>query len=103
VEEEGTTANIADFVLSCRVMGRGVESCMLGLAVDHARRRGLSRVTARFRATARNKPCRDFFEASGFAGGEDADQFVWHTERQFAAPAHVRLVDLSSGPSAAPA
>lgn len=66
IEQRDETAQIVDFLLSCRVMGRKIEEVLLHLAVESARRRGLSRVEALFLPTSKNKPCLDFWKRSGF-------------------------------------
>lgn len=55
------------FLLSCRVLGRGVEHRMLRWLGDLARERGLARVEIPFLPTAKNQPARDFLEAVGAA------------------------------------
>jgi FkbH-like protein len=54
------------FLLSCRVLGRGVEHQMLNALGRIARQRGLSSVTARVIPTKKNLPARQFLE--GVAG-----------------------------------
>jgi FkbH-like protein len=63
----GEIAEISDFVLSCRVMGRKVEETMLHALARRSRARGASILSATYLATAMNAPCRRFFEASGMA------------------------------------
>jgi len=94
VEEEGDTANIVDFVLSCRVIGRRVEETMMHLAIDFARRKGLRSVSAHFKPTARNKPCRDFLERSGFDRAGDEDVFAWDASVEYPAPDGVSIAVL---------
>ncbi|OLD63218.1 MAG: hypothetical protein AUI47_09960 [Acidobacteria bacterium 13_1_40CM_2_68_5] len=83
-------AEITDFVLSCRVMGRKVEETMLSIAVHHARKLGLSRVIARYSATGRNRPCLKFFTESGFRS-EGPETFVWSVREAYRAPACVQV------------
>ena len=60
------TAEITDFILSCRAMGRRVEETMAHLIVDEARRLGAKEVIAEYQPTPRNAPCLQFWENSGF-------------------------------------
>ena len=53
------------FLLSCRVLGRGVEHQMLGRLGKIARERHLQWVDVHFTKTARNKPAHDFLETEG--------------------------------------
>jgi FkbH-like protein len=96
VEHEGAEQRIVDFVLSCRVMGRKVEEAMASLAVARAVRHGCGRVVADYRPTAKNKPCLDFWQRSGFAADAPADgaattRFQWETARAYATPSHIAL------------
>jgi FkbH-like protein len=84
VEARGGTARIVDFVLSCRVMGRRVEETMAHLAVDTARRAGLSTVVAELVPTPKNNPCLAFWKASGFT--EDGPSFTWDAGRVYPLP-----------------
>jgi FkbH-like protein len=87
---EGSTAHIVDFVLSCRVMGRRVEETMVHLAVDAARGRSCDRVVAELIPTAKNKPCLEFWERSGFRR-EAANRFVWEMQEDYALPDAISL------------
>jgi len=52
--------DIDTFLLSCRVLGRGVEHRMLARLGELAAQRGLPRVQLQWRRTAKNCPARDF-------------------------------------------
>ena len=65
VAVDGDEARLVDFVLSCRVMGRRVEPAMVHLASGLARELGARRLVATFLPTAKNDPCRRFFDESG--------------------------------------
>lgn len=88
----GTEGQVLDFVLSCRVMGRGVEQTMLYALVEEGRLLGLTRLVATYSPTPRNGPCRAFFdEGSGFARSDDGLRYVWDCAKLYAAPAHVEV------------
>jgi len=53
-------------LLSCRVLGRGVETALLGALVSDLGLAGARRLTGRFIPTAKNAPARDFFARHGF-------------------------------------
>jgi FkbH-like protein len=89
---EAQRADIADFILSCRVMGRQVEETMLHVLVERARVLGVRAIAATYQLTARNAPCLRFFQQSGWrASGEDGHCFSWQTADQYALPSHVDL------------
>lgn len=86
---EGDEGRIADWVLSCRVMGRKVEETMLAVVVAHARALGLRRVVAEYRPTAKNKPTLDFFQRSGFAARDQT--FTWAATDPYPVPPGIEL------------
>jgi FkbH-like protein len=69
LEFDGSRCAVTDFVMSCRVMARGVEQKMLDRAAAEAAERGCSRLTLGFVPTDRNEPMRRFLvEADGLVG-----------------------------------
>jgi FkbH-like protein len=92
VSTEETAGHLTDFLLSCRVMGRGVEQTMLHAIAEHARSLGLVRLVATYTATERNAPCKQFFdEQSRFSRSADGHQFVWDLQVPYPLPEHVRI------------
>jgi FkbH-like protein len=69
----GQAWRIDTLLLSCRVIGRGVETAMVARVVADARASGASEVVGEFVATAKNAPARPFYESVGFdrASGDD--------------------------------
>lgn len=59
------------FLLSCRVIGRGVETALLASLVRLAARRGAPRVNGEFLPTAKNAPAARFFADHGFTPVDD--------------------------------
>jgi FkbH-like protein len=70
---EGEALHIDNLLLSCRVIGRGVEAAMLAYLCEAATERGLAAVTGELIPTAKNVPVRKLFEENGFTRtAEDA-------------------------------
>jgi FkbH-like protein len=90
LEFHGDTAEVVDYVLSCRVMGRKVEETMVHIAVAAATERGAGVVLAKYLPTKKNKPCLTFWQRSGFEVDEQ-NVFSWKTSRPFALPAPITL------------
>jgi len=65
VAREGDDVHLADYVLSCRVMGRRVEETMVWAARRRGAALGGRRLVAVPLPTAKNKPCVDFFARAG--------------------------------------
>jgi FkbH-like protein len=91
VEANDAGCQIVDFVLSCRVMGRKVEESLLALAVQWANERGLGKLTAAVKPTAKNKPCQDFFASSGFDVDESGLVYTWDSAALYPVPAPITL------------
>ncbi|MEO0963473.1 MAG: hypothetical protein AAFY01_13765 [Pseudomonadota bacterium] len=88
---DGTSARITDFLLSCRVMGRGVEQSMLHTAAQWATSHGAQQLGAQFMPTQRNRPCKEFWETSGFTQSE-ANQFEWDLSQPFPATSNIKTL-----------
>jgi FkbH-like protein len=67
------TWDLDTMLLSCRVLGRGVESALLRTVISDLVRADARRLTGRFLRTEKNEPARDFLPRHGFverAGGQ---------------------------------
>jgi FkbH-like protein len=92
MEREGNKAKITDFILSCRVMGRDVEETMIYTLVNYAKSLGLDEVWAEYLPTAKNKPCLDFFQNSGFVHTGN-NNFSWQLCKDYRKPKHIKLIE----------
>lgn len=66
---------IDTFLLSCRVMGRGIEDVMLGYILNKAKEEGIIKVKAEFIPTKKNKPCEQLLPDFGFQ--KEGEQWVY--------------------------
>jgi FkbH-like protein len=82
VEIQQGGAQVVDFVLSCRVMGRNIERVMLSIALNYCRSVGVDRLSAIYRPTARNKPCLEFLLDSRADYDASTQTFVWAVNQQ---------------------
>jgi FkbH-like protein len=82
---DGDQATLVDYVLSCRVMGRRVEPTMVHLACGLARELGARRLVATFVPTAKNDPCRRFFDDSGMTPTQD-NRYEWDLQADYPPP-----------------
>lgn len=62
----GETAIIELFLLSCRALGRGVETAFLSICIDEARAAGAKSVIGRYVPSKKNGQVAEFFSAHGF-------------------------------------
>ena len=91
LEIQNRSARIADFILSCRVLGRKIEETMLAVAIHYARVQGIENVHARYIATSKNKPCLDFFKNLAPRFQQQGECFVLDARQPFPVPAHVEV------------
>lgn len=68
---EGEIARIEAFVMSCRVLGRGVETLLLGHVAATAKRRGAGILEGTFVQGPRNSQVADFYVRHGFRASDD--------------------------------
>ena len=67
------------WLMSCRVLGRGMEAETLNLAAAEARRLGAARLIGEYRPTAKNGMVRDHYRRLGFSliADDDAGNTTW--------------------------
>lgn len=59
-------ATIDSFLMSCRVIGRGIEFALMDHIIAELRKRGVSKIRAHFVATPKNPPAKEFLPTAGF-------------------------------------
>jgi FkbH-like protein len=62
----GEATEIVNFLISCRVIGRTIETAFLAYLAEEAVQRGFRRLRGWFLPTRKNAPCRDFYRSHGF-------------------------------------
>ena len=63
---KGDTCSIDSLLLSCRVIGRGIETALLAHLGENALKAGATRLVGEFIPTKKNEPCADFYVDHGF-------------------------------------
>jgi FkbH-like protein len=93
--QQGDTAEIDTFLLSCRVIGRTVETAFLSFLASQARSKGARQLTGWFLPTRKNTPARNFYSEHGFiAEHQNGDGTLWKldlTPDVLPAPDWIRL------------
>jgi FkbH-like protein len=88
------TCEIDTFLLSCRVIGRTVETAFLAHLVQRARERQLRIMQGWFLPTKKNAPARDFYANHGFhLVKQDENRMLWQldlTRSQITWPAWIK-------------
>ena len=80
---------IDTFLLSCRVMGRGIEDVMLGYILNKAKEEGVVKVKAEFIPTKKNKPCEQLLPNFGFK--KEGEQWVYTYHEPIKQTSHIEL------------
>jgi FkbH-like protein len=93
VDVTDDTWTLDTFLLSCRVLGRGVETAFLAAIASQAAQHGVTRVVGRYAPTPKNGQVADFYADHGFtpAAGESGTLVLDLTTRGVDAPAHIDL------------
>jgi len=71
---KGDTCSIDSLLLSCRVIGRGIETALLAHLGANALRAGATRLVGEFIPTKKNAPCADFYHDHGFVKDVSANE-----------------------------
>ncbi len=76
IDRSAATWKVLNFVMSCRVLGRGVELSVIGWLVRQAKAAGASALEGRFTPSARNTVSSGMWDKAGFpqTGQEDQTQ-----------------------------
>ena len=72
---------IQDWLMSCRVLNRGVEQFLMNRVVEIARQVGFKSIRGEYRPTVKNGMVKEFFAQFGFtAAGERDGSAVWRLD-----------------------
>lgn len=87
VRHEAAVSRIDSFLLSCRVIGRGVEDVLLAACVAASRRRGKSALHGCYLPTRKNGQVADFYPRRGFVPAPATETGVAAAGAEFTLPA----------------
>jgi FkbH-like protein len=73
IQKSGETAQIESFLMSCRVIGRTVETAFLSFLADWARESGTRTLEGEYLPTRKNAPAADFYSRHGFTRIEQSE------------------------------
>jgi FkbH-like protein len=89
-----TTAELDNFLMSCRVIGRQAESAFLHSLLRLLAQRGVAEVVADYLPTAKNPLVRDFLPREGFEAGADG-RFRRQLNERLSRPAGDFAIDVT--------
>jgi FkbH-like protein len=90
---------IEDWVMSCRVLSRGVEQYLMTKVFEHACANGCRRVIGSYLPTAKNGMVRDFYERFGFQKIADHDggaTWALSVAQYQPSPTYIRQVEMNA-------
>jgi len=92
VDKENKKEWIVDtFLLSCRVIGRGIEEGIMNHIVSLAKKENVSKITVSFVPTKKNLPAELFLPTFGFE--KKNNQFVFNVENYIEEPSHLDILN----------
>jgi FkbH-like protein len=81
---------LTDFLLSCRVFGKGIEKLMIGTLLELIKLKNKNALHATFISTSKNQPCQLFLDE--FAHEKSAEnQYCWQVKNDIKYPEHIQL------------
>ncbi len=80
---------IDTFLLSCRVIGRGIEDVMMANILKQAKQEGVEKVKAQFIPTQKNNPSSNFLPSYGFT--QDDNYWVFSLDNEIKNSEHVEV------------
>ncbi len=92
---DGDACLIDSFLLSCRVIGRGIETALLAFVAENAQRTGATKVVGEFIPTKKNAPSASFYADHGFTQTRTEDGSIFYefdlTKSALASPSWITL------------
>ena len=89
VKKNETYWTIDTFLLSCRIMGRGVENAILSQILKEAKLNGVKELRAEFIPTSKNKPAENFLADYGFTNQDNF--WVYKLNNDIKSPNHLKV------------
>ena len=92
VDKEDSKEWIIDtFLLSCRIIGRGVEEGIINHIITLAKKNNASKIIANFIPTKKNKPSESFLPTFGFE--KENNQWVYYIKNHIEKPSHLFVLN----------
>jgi len=80
---------IDTFLLSCRIMGRGIENAILGKILEFAKDEGVKVIKTQFISTQKNKPAENFLLDYGFQ--KEGGDWIFSLQNPIKIPNHLTV------------
>ncbi len=77
------------FLLSCRIIGRGIEEGILGKIIEMGGKEGVKKIKAKFIPTQKNKPAENFLSDYGFQ--KEGENWIFSLQNPIKIPTHISV------------
>ena len=89
IEKNDKEWKIDTFLLSCRIIGRGIEDAIISHILKEAKNQGVEKIKADFIPTKKNNPAENFYENFGF---KKQDNFwIFDTDQPIKKPTNLKM------------
>lgn len=93
VPDHNSTWKLDSFLMSCRVIGRGVETALLSLLIERIKSLGAEHLLAEFIPTSKNQPAAAFLTSHGFMQKDgNSEQFIHSLNEEVRIPDYIRVL-----------
>ena len=89
IKKNNKTWLIDTFLLSCRIMGRGVENAILSQILLDAQKNGIDEIQAEFIPTLKNQPAENFLSDFGFKKQDNL--WIYKLNNEIKLPNHLKV------------
>ncbi len=97
IEPMAESWRIDNFLLSCRILGRGIEKSFLVHALEKAKRAGVQTVLSEYIPTAKNKMSESFYKDNGFLfDKKEGDRYAYKYNLANADLIYPKLIKVTS-------
>ena len=90
VEKSDEEWIIDSFLLSCRIIGRGVEDVMISQLIERARKENVKIIKGKFIPTQKNKPAENFYKEFGFT--QEGNYWVFDVGNTMKKIEHIKVI-----------
>jgi FkbH-like protein len=96
LKKDGNATEIDSFLMSCRALGRNIETAILAVIEELAREAAASEIVGMYTPTKKNSLVSKFYESNGFQSSDKHCGLVLNLQEQpsLTIPPHVRLVEI---------
>lgn len=91
LESNNGSARITDYIVSCRVLGRGIEQVLLHVASDCVFKKGCKTLWAEYIPTKKNRPCLEIIQKILHVDESNELRFFCDSTKGVPLPNHVQL------------